>query len=506
MHNLDTIVSNIESQILNNHFSEAKKAAKIAQFERDKKFYDEYIEEKVAKMGEVNMIFETIEKIEKLSENTVASKSSFCLMSIIEGYKTLNNISSTDYSSLNINSTIFDTTKRQVVLIFSPDIFKFQLLYSLWNPLQKPLLGYDYLESILKLNSDFKRKMTKIQTEQSIKEIISRYFCPVFKNCIDNQGIFCQNSQFFAQLVSNWAKILPPSIINSFILNPIVLPRINFEVEQFNPIVNCMTINQWITPWKQLLKDSLNPIFEKILISFGMALQSRTFADERIIIDAIASLKLCIPEYLLTTFSNIHIVPRVASYIDQIQYSLSETKLSIENFKQMMFYEKILNDQQLNIIFNSYFFPKWIAFIHSCLQYTPNYQLIAEFYEIWKEYLMSDFYHIEAIKKGLSDSIDVINNFVDGNPEKLLQDSKNFSQLNSIVKSSSQPNNFRDLVEMKCAEKGISLIPIQNRIFDGKQVYKMGHLTIVIDSQIIYILQPNGTIEPISINDALNKV
>jgi len=66
------------------------------------------------------------------------------------------------------------------------------------------------------------------------------------------------------------------------------------------------------------------------------------------------------------------------------------------------------------------------------------------------------------------------------------------------------PNGFRDLVQMKCEELGLLFIPIPNRYYEGKQVYKCGNALIYISANVIYI-QKDGLWSPTSLQQMINS-
>ena len=65
------------------------------------------------------------------------------------------------------------------------------------------------------------------------------------------------------------------------------------------------------------------------------------------------------------------------------------------------------------------------------------------------------------------------------------------------------PNGFRDLVQMKCEELGLLFIPVPNRYYEGKQVYKCGNAYIYISANVIYI-QKDGMWSPTSLQQMIN--
>ena len=49
------------------------------------------------------------------------------------------------------------------------------------------------------------------------------------------------------------------------------------------------------------------------------------------------------------------------------------------------------------------------------------------------------------------------------------------------------PHGFRDLVQMKCEELGLVFVPMPNKYYEGKQVYRCGRVLVYISANVIYI-------------------
>ena len=65
-------------------------------------------------------------------------------------------------------------------------------------------------------------------------------------------------------------------------------------------------------------------------------------------------------------------------------------------------------------------------------------------------------------------------------------------------------SSFKDLVEKKAAEHNMLFLPILNRTFEGKQVYRFGNANIYIDKNVLFIFE-NGQWMPLRLNDLVNK-
>jgi len=59
------------------------------------------------------------------------------------------------------------------------------------------------------------------------------------------------------KLVEQSAELIPPNIINQ-VLENMILPQIQLEVEQWDPLTDLVPIHLWIHPWLPYLSKSVS--------------------------------------------------------------------------------------------------------------------------------------------------------------------------------------------------------------------------------------------------------
>lgn len=65
------------------------------------------------------------------------------------------------------------------------------------------------------------------------------------------------------------------------------------------------------------------------------------------------------------------------------------------------------------------------------------------------------------------------------------------------------PHGFRELVQLKCEEMGLIFVPVPNRYYEGKQVYKCGSVLMYISGNVIFILRDGQMWVPASLNQLI---
>lgn len=84
-----------------------------------------------------------------------------------------------------------------------------------------------------------------------------------------------------------------------------------------------------------------------------------------------------------------------------------------------------------------------------------------------------------------------------------------FQTLAEAVRTASLiPQGFKDLVAKRCEEKGILFVPVLNKFYEAKQVYRLGSdgVQVYFDRNVIFYSQNNSSWLPISLNRLIDMV
>jgi len=75
--------------------------------------------------------------------------------------------------------------------------------------------------------------------------------------------------------------------------------------------------------------------------------------------------------------------------------------------------------------------------------------------------------------------------------------------IDAIRMTSQVPHGFKELVQMKCEELGLIFVPIPNRYYEGKQVYKCGKVLIYILGNVIFVQRDGMSFVPLSLQQTI---
>ncbi|PIO26301.1 hypothetical protein AB205_0129330 [Aquarana catesbeiana] len=72
--------------------------------------------------------------------------------------------------------------------------------------------------------------------------------------------------------LDSWVHLLPVWILDN-ILDQLIFPKLQKEVENWNPLTDTVPIHSWIHPWLPLMQSRLEPLFSPIRNKLASALQ-----------------------------------------------------------------------------------------------------------------------------------------------------------------------------------------------------------------------------------------
>ena len=159
------------------------------------------------------------------------------------------------------------------------------------------------------------------------------------------------------------------------ILDQLIYSKLQYEVNEWNPLTDSIPIHSWIHPWLPLMKERLEPLYQPIRTKLAQALQNWQPSDS----SAKAVLlpwKNVFKQGTWDAFMNKHIVPKLVSIMQQFVIDPRQQILGMKIilFKYSVFLIDILIDPwnwfiawydmiplpSMIAILEKIFFPKWL--------------------------------------------------------------------------------------------------------------------------------------------------
>lgn len=177
---------------------------------------------------------------------------------------------------------------------------------SAWQPLERPNHG---VEVFRQWKNILERPHRPRNAPDYFYNLMWEVWCPPVRQWIFRWS--ARNPDPLVNLLEIWKPIVPAGVM-SHLLEQIILPRIQQEVEQWNPLLDTVPIHSWIHPWLPLMSDSLEPVYQPIRMKLSYALTNWHPSDSsaKLILEPWVGV---MPKGSLEAFIATNIIPKVCS-------------------------------------------------------------------------------------------------------------------------------------------------------------------------------------------------
>ncbi|KAJ7389838.1 hypothetical protein OS493_028807 [Desmophyllum pertusum] len=243
-------------------------------------------------------------------------------------------------------------------------------------------------------------------------------------------------------LINVWTPVFPQWITDN-IKQQLILPRLQAEVDAWNPLTDTVPVHAWIHPWLPLM---------------GTFSTGNSFGP----------------------FLGDHLEPLFAPIRFKLASALTNWHPSDPSAKMIL--------------------EPWTKVLRGWLSVSPNYDEVIQWYSGWKGMFSEDLLNNPSVKVQFNRALDVMNQAVTS-PGGLLQPGakENIAYLTSterrreaeaaamaaavekqkaeaarnVAASQNVPSNFKDLIQNLAEENNLLFMPIPNRRFEGKALYSL---------------------------------
>ncbi|GLH13300.1 Septin-interacting protein 1 [Gryllus bimaculatus] len=396
-----------------------------------------------------------------------------------------------------------------------------------WNPLENasgPLGLFKQWKDILEVDSN--SSLTGGSSQDPYHKLLWETWMPNVRIAINNWN--CRACEPLIELLEHWLPLIPLWILEN-IREQLVLPRMQHEVEEWNPMTDTVPIHAWIHPWIPLLGGRLETtVYPVIRHKLSKALVNWHPSDR--------SAKLMLEPWHkvfargdMDAFLVKNILPKLQLCLQEFVINPHEQHL--DHWNWVMDWEGLLPVFSLAGLLERFFFPNWLQVLTMWLNSNPNYDAICTWYMGWKGMFSEALLAQPGIKEQFRKALDIMNRAVlqpgqmisqppgametvsyltnleqvTQSPQSSRDRESRYESLAEAVRIANQvPQGFKELVQKHCEERGIVFVPIANRYCEGKQVYRCGKIQVYIDRNVVFISE-NGTVwRPTSLNAMLD--
>ena len=176
---------------------------------------------------------------------------------------------------------------------------------SAWSPLEKPTYGVEVFQQ---WQAILERPHRPRNAPDYYYNLMWEVWCPPIRNAIFRWSP--RSPEPLVVLFETWKTLIPTGVAKH-LYEQLILPRIQQEVDQWNPLLDTVPIHTWIHPWLPLMSDSLEPVYQPIRMKLGHALTNWHPSDisAKVILDPWVGV---MPKGSLEAFIATNIIPKVS--------------------------------------------------------------------------------------------------------------------------------------------------------------------------------------------------
>ncbi|KAI3380629.1 hypothetical protein SNEBB_001645 [Seison nebaliae] len=313
-------------------------------------------------------------------------------------------------------------------------------------------------------------------------------------------------------------KMIIPEIIYDYCLDSLIIPKINYLLENdWNPSNDSLPVHQWTLNWKKFLRNDNDNKLEETY-SVIQRKFSNIFIDSDW--DCQPSTNHQIIEMLLPwkeewkssdweTFILRNIIPKLSINLKEID--LSKNHQELQKWNILMEWSNLIPSNFLAQMFNENFFPKWLHFLYEWLsnENCSNY-LVGKWYKEWKNGIPSSILNEVDIQHNFNLALQMMKEKMTKNQitcysnKKRMKSSKlniDLIQTKMVNFHSNSSMDIKDVLQAKATEHNILLLS-SNKLIENKSVYVLGDIFIRFERGNI-ITYRDSIWQPLSIMEAI---
>jgi tuftelin-interacting protein 11 len=134
---------------------------------------------------------------------------------------------------------------------------------SSWSPLenpQQPMALFKEWKDIL--DGGQTQTLTNMSTQDPYHYFVWQAWVPSVRTAVNNWN--CRTCEPLIEFLEHWLPLVPPCVLDN-IRDQLVVPRIQHEVEECNPMTDTVPVLAWIHPWLPLLGNRLETTVSPVI-------------------------------------------------------------------------------------------------------------------------------------------------------------------------------------------------------------------------------------------------
>ncbi|XP_003741381.1 tuftelin-interacting protein 11 [Galendromus occidentalis] len=394
----------------------------------------------------------------------------------------------------------FETEVNQFELLDLAPLIIFPLMkdfLSAWNPLENPRYG---IEVFQQWQAILERPHRPRNAPDYYHNLMWEVWCPPVRHAIfrwspRNPVSRLQEENRLVVLLETWKSLIPAGVLKH-LYEQIILPKIQQEVDQWDPLQDTVPIHTWIHPWLPLMSDLLEPVYQPIRMKLAHALTKWHPSDS----SAKAILEPWVgvmPKGSLEAFIATNIIPKLGVVLQN--FVIDPRNQEFKSWEWFTDWADVAPAPALAAVLDKYFFPKFHPVLFQLLQTSRNYEDVSHWFSGWKAAFPDQLLQDVRIREQFRLALDTMNRAVSGQPFHAVRTPETFSaQVPSVQQQARERSvaallaqsskvTFKEGLEQRAYEKGILFAPIPNRKQDERQVYQLGNSILYLERNTIFV-------------------
>ncbi|CAJ0963264.1 unnamed protein product, partial [Mesorhabditis belari] len=301
-------------------------------------------------------------------------------------------------------------------------------------------------------------------------------------------------------VIQTWLPLLP-NWMKENILDRVIVPKIEAEVEQWNPLKDEVPVHLWILPWLDIMGDRLVPVFSPIRQHLAKALRLWNPLDQGALV-MLRPWKGVWTQATMSAFCSTNIIPALDKCLANVNLDPTTNKLCPE-FDAVLNWREIINEDMIVNVLTRNFFPRWYAQICAWLDSSPGNPAVvndvSRWYKDWKERVPFDLVkRFPVLENEMKRAMIAIHNSSQG---RIIGAGTPLQPVLSNVPPPPPPPprpqhipppqpavqlTIRETLEREAGHHGLTFVPQTNRLRDGNQVFWFGSQSVYVCAGVIY--------------------
>ncbi|KAL1131040.1 hypothetical protein AAG570_012277 [Ranatra chinensis] len=391
-HNLNLLVDMCEQNIIANDRKMRYNEDRIVALEADISTLEKVTQQEAATIKGLEHVLSVIER---LSQGSVTG--SITLEEMADAYQDLQENYFSEYCVYELPGLAPGLVRP---------LLKTEL--STWDPLRepnKPVPLFSKWKTILETD----HTLTTATLQDPYHRLLWDAWMPCIRIAVN--AWTCKTSEPMIELLNLWDPLIPRWILDN-ILQQLVLPRLQHDVEEWNPLTDTIPIHTWTHPWLPLLGKRLHlSVFPVIRQKLSVALTGWHPSD--------SSARLLLlpwvgvftkPEF--DTFLISNIVPKLNQVLQE--FLINPHQQMLDNWNWVMEWTGMLPESVMADLLNKAFFPKWLQVLTMWLNINPNYDQVTKWYSGWKELIPETMRSHPSVSENFRTALDMMSRSVGG--------------------------------------------------------------------------------------------